>query len=837
MANGSVQLAPKRAEFLTTPPPYFDSQDWLNNLAVHELRHMAQFDKLTGGRHRPFPEEIYFAYMGIAVPTWFFEGDAVTIETALTNAGRGKQPNWIMPYRSQLLSDRKVSYSKAYFGSEKDVSIGYYQMGYLMASNIRAIYGKDIFNTLLTDITNRPLRLYPFSASLKKLTGKNTFEWYNDTKDKAIASWRAQQEQTAHRQYRSLNNINLFETNYFLPVRLNADSIISIRQTKADAPSIVLTDAHQNDAVLIRIGYQEQPWLSYSNNLVVWDEIRTDPRFRQRSYSVVCSYDLTSKRYRQLSHRTKYYSPSLSPSGEKIIAVTVDLSNKFSFVELNAKDGRVLRKIQPQENEILQMPSYNKDASRIVFVSVTEKGKSIRTMDLATGAVSTLLINLQQQLSRPVFSDDQILFNAHFNGIDNVYTINLLSGKIYALTAAQFGAFNASVSGDGKIIFNNYLSSGYNISETAMNMTEPGKNAFVYLGSETTAQENTGNVFDSIPNLEWKTEKYAAFSGLINFHSISPDVNSNDDAGLVLRSDNLLNTFHLYTGAYLNRSANRMEYSAGFALKAFYPVISAQYTNRPQQTYYPASAGIQRLRWRENIYTVKASLPFSFSALNDNFGIGLSMGTSYTKRYADQQLPINTDIQFPLEYSVTFNHATRTAQRDVAPRWGQFLAFSAFHLPPQGQLSGELFAFRSNFYFPGLYRNHSFSAALNYQKANGVYRYNNEIPEVYGYGQFNAISPLKNTLLLNYRFPLAFPDKELGSVAYIRNVRGGAFIHYENIGNETNMGSPKTFGIEFRSSMNLFRYLPVVDLGARLIFVNKKYNQDPLVEFILNFDL
>ncbi|MBY0542242.1 MAG: hypothetical protein K2P75_02465, partial [Sphingobacteriaceae bacterium] len=38
LANGFVQLAPKKSQFNTTPPQQFDSQDWLNNLAVHELR-------------------------------------------------------------------------------------------------------------------------------------------------------------------------------------------------------------------------------------------------------------------------------------------------------------------------------------------------------------------------------------------------------------------------------------------------------------------------------------------------------------------------------------------------------------------------------------------------------------------------------------------------------------------------------------------------------------------------------------------------------------------------------------------------------------------------------
>ena len=146
IANGFVQLGPKKSEFYTTPPQQFDSQDWLNNLAVHELRHVAQFDKLTGGKTRPFPELAYFAWFGLSLPIWFFEGDAVTTETALTNAGRGRQPSWIMPYRASLLEGKSFSYSKANFGSQKDLTPGYYQLGYLMSANIRTLHGKNIFD-------------------------------------------------------------------------------------------------------------------------------------------------------------------------------------------------------------------------------------------------------------------------------------------------------------------------------------------------------------------------------------------------------------------------------------------------------------------------------------------------------------------------------------------------------------------------------------------------------------------------------------------------------------------------------------------------------------------
>lgn len=154
------------------PSQQFDSQDWLNNLAVHELRHVAQFNKITGSAGFPFPEEVYFGYIGVSTPLWFLEGDAVSTETSLTYSGRGRQPSWIMPFRTSILEGKKFNYSKAYFGSEKDVTPGYYQLGYLINSNLQKNYGNNIGNELLSDLNKRPLRLYPFSQSLKKLRAK-----------------------------------------------------------------------------------------------------------------------------------------------------------------------------------------------------------------------------------------------------------------------------------------------------------------------------------------------------------------------------------------------------------------------------------------------------------------------------------------------------------------------------------------------------------------------------------------------------------------------------------------------------------------------------------------
>ncbi|WEK20606.1 MAG: hypothetical protein P0Y49_05570 [Candidatus Pedobacter colombiensis] len=838
IANGFVQLGPKKSEFYTTPPQQFDSQDWLNNLAVHELRHVAQFDKLTGGKAHPFPELIYFGWFGVSIPIWFFEGDAVTTETALTNAGRGRQPSWIMPFRTSLLEGKNISYSKAYFGSDKDITPGYYQLGYLMSSIIRTEEGKDIFNEVLTDIRKRPVRLYPFSNSLKKFTSKGSHEWFKETKATLKKNWAAQAVATPEKNYSSLTKPASYATNYFSPVRLSDNSILTLKQSKAEVTHLTLIDSNRKETHLLNIGYQEQPWFSYANELVVWDEVRYDPRYRQRSYNVICSYNLKTKKVKKLSSRSRLFAPSLSADGKKIIAVRFDLSNQCNLVELDAQNGNILFTYPNPQNLILQTPSFDASGNTVAYIGVSEKGKTLNTTD-RLGQTEELIPPTQQQLSRPVFINQQIAFNTHYSGLDNIYSIDIKTKKISALSAAKYGAFNPSFpKGTSTLLFNNFTQTGYDISEIPINPEQPGKNNFVYFGAAAEKQEHTGNVFTQIPDSAYTSKPYHALGNLINVHSITPVIEDEYRGGLQFDSDNLLNTFSAFAGAEYYRDLGRFEYNAGIVLKSFYPIISATYRNRPRRTFYSSNTSVMQGDWRENNIQVQAMLPISLNTLGDTYSFSLKAATSYTKRYMGENMPANyiTSLKFPMEYGFSFVHSMRQADRDIVPKWAQTLSLIYLHQPFDKQLDGQLFAFQSAFYFPGLLKNHSFMASFNYQNSNGVRRYDNEIPTVYGYNNIRAQNFLKNTLLFNYRFPFAFPDAEIGPLAYIRNLRGGLFCHYENLGIDTNLGEPKTYGFELRSSMNLLRYQPVIDLGARFVFVNKIYNQNPILELILNYN-
>jgi hypothetical protein len=843
IANGFVQLAPRKSEFFSTPPQQFDSQDWLNNLAVHELRHIAQFDKLTGGKAKPFPEDVYFAWFGASLPLWFFEGDAVSIETTLTRAGRGRQPSWIMPYRANLLSGKNYSYSKINFGSSKDVTPGYYQYGYLNVSSIKKQFTEDIFDDVLSDIRHRPLRAYPFSNSLKKFTGSGTKKWFRQTTELLNSEWEKQAAKSNTTNYPQINKPSKYATNYFLPVELPDGKILALKQSKSEASHFVLIDSTKKEQRLFGIAYQEQPWYSYSNNTITWDEVRYDPRYRQRSYSVICTYDLQTKKLKTLSKKSRLFAPSLSADAKKIVAVQIDLSNQSNLVELDVKSGEILKTIPNIENLILQTPAYDATGNLITYITVSEKGKALWITD-RVGKNRKLTNESQQQLSRPIFSNHEIVFNAHYSGIDNVYHIDTASKKINALSASKYGAFNASLTHGGDMIFNDYTANGYQIAKIILDTSklaairESDTSSFVNFSSATQVKKASTNVFETIPTATFESKPYHSLGNLFNVHSLIPTIANEYKGGLQLVSNNLLNTFDSFAGVDYHRDLNRFEYSTGFSMKAFYPILSATYRNRPRRTFYTQNRITRQGDWRENNLQLQASLPLTVNSFNDTYSFSLNTLTSYTQRYQIENLPstFTKTLNLPMEYNLSFTHSTRQAERDIAPRWAQILRISYLHQPFDNKLVGGLFAAEGFLYFPGIARNHSFLANFNWQNSWGIRRFDREVNAVYGYNNILAKSQMKNTFLLNYRFPILFPDLEIGPLAYIKNLRASLFCHYENIGIETNLSEPKTYGFELRSNMNILRYQPNVELGGRVVFVNQTYNQKPILELLLNYN-
>jgi len=845
-SNGFVQLAPRHSEFYATPSQEFDSQDWLNSLAVHELRHVVQIDKLTGSIQAPGFESLAFAFFGVSLPAWFFEGDAVLSETLLTEAGRGRQPSFNLYLRANLLSNRHYSYGKNYLGSLKDLTSGYYPLGYFMVTKLRRDYGDFILDTLLRQMANHPFRLYNLSKTSQKLTGLTTEMWYKATTNELTQLWTEQLNSMKHAEYSPLNKRNTnYAEDYLLPQRSYDGSLIALKHSKAHTSLLVQIDENGKEQTLLAIGIQQEPNMHVMKDKVVWDELRVDERYSKRTYNVICVFDLKTHKYKQITHKTRLFSPALSPNGEKIVAIEVDFSNKMTLVELDAKTGKILKQYANSDFSILQSPKYHASGSKIVYLKVRQQGTAIEELDLTTQAIQQKLAPEVSFIARPTYAGDSILFKAHYNGIDNIYQ---LSGKgISQLSTAKFGAYYPYFDEKNKkVLFSNFGPQGHDIAEFGLDTVQTQaistiKNTFVEYAAPLKSQDGAPIDFKQVPQNVFKSNRYSQVKNAFNFHSFVPILANNEftdelNLGIKAVSNNLMNTVDFYAGYVYNQGLRKSEYQAGITYKALYPILKLDFKDRARRTVYNDAP----ITWREQMSELSINIPFAFNHLDKHGTAGLEIATSYTARNqisgVPQGLMLPSSLAFPMQYSMYINQNTRRSTRDLAPRWGQNFLIAYEHLPFDKQLKGKLLSTQSLFFTPGLWRNHSFSASFNTQTIRGTaYDYALNIPTISGYNNLINTEFLQNTLLLDYRFPIAYPDWEIGSLAYIKRIRASLFADYENIA-ANKAFRPRSYGFELRADVNLLRfYLPNFNVGGKMIFTNEKSVKKPIFEFGINY--
>ena len=190
IANGYVSLAPFRSEYFLTPVLNnfeLGSINWPEALAVHEFRHVQQFNNFRNGVSNAafylFGESGLLVATGAAVPNWFYEGDAVYNETITTNQGRGRLPFFLNQYKSLWLSDKNYSWMKLRNGSLKDFVPNHYPLGYLLVNYGREKYGLDFWSKVTQDASAFRGLFYPFQKAIRRYSGVSYKAFRDDAFD------------------------------------------------------------------------------------------------------------------------------------------------------------------------------------------------------------------------------------------------------------------------------------------------------------------------------------------------------------------------------------------------------------------------------------------------------------------------------------------------------------------------------------------------------------------------------------------------------------------------------------------------------------------------------
>lgn len=860
-SNAFVTWAPKRMEFFTFPSPDMFPMDWLNELSLHEFRHVIQIDKTNQG----FTKFLSFmlgqqatGFVAGMMPLWFIEGDAVTAETNLSQSGRGRLPSFEMEMKANLLSnERDYSFSKAYLGSYRDFVPDYYSLGFQMVSYAREKYGEDYWTNALEYISRRPFLISPYYFYSRKVSGGGQSLLYQGTNSYLKNHWK---ENMNDRNPSNENTLNQRQSNtytsYSQPLILSDSLVLCLKSGLNIIPHFTILNSRGEEEIIFTPGSLVSGRFSVNNKNIVWDENVQDLRWKNRIYSVLKIYNFETGKRKKITKKSRVFSPSWSIGGDSIIALSNGTDYSNSLLIIRPSDGKILKKISSLNNSYLQTPVFIEKSGRIAVIASGSKGKEILIYDLNTSAWTSIFksghVNIDQLKSSGTF----LFFCAGFNGIDNIYSYNISDKKLRNHSNSRFGAFSPDVSSDMRYLtYSSYSSNGYDIVLKEFNpQNDPvyiwpdtiKEQSFVSVGKSPEIEETfkTGQIF------QYPVKPYSKVSHLFNLHSWAPywfnymDPNIHDPKvkpGITLISQNDLSTAFSIIGYERNNGVNY--FHTGFTYKGLFPVIdlSATYGGAPIVAKIKnVTTPIVNTNLNSN---VSVYLPLVLSSGKFITGmqpsIQFTYNSTYFYYYADQAYKRGVEFVEPRLYMYSYQ---RTSIRDLQPRMGFTLDTRISTAPFENEIYGNIRSLNMNFYLPGIIKNQGIRLKGEWQNQKvDSYYFPNILAMPRGYSPRTFIK--MNKYSADYIFPILYPDLSIGSIFYLKRFRGDMFVDYmdgiEKYLDAVNTSPPEHLlsqGIEIFADYHIFRFIIELTSGIRIIYLPHQNVYSTQVLFNLNLN-
>ena len=834
ISNGMVAWAPKRVELNAIPDQSIYPEIWYRQLAIHEFRHVAQFELLNQGLTKGIATIFGQHFLGALIgrfPVWLLEGDAVWHETRYGYSGRGRMSDFLMQPAAFLDENKKVKYENLFFGSYNYFVPDYYKMGY-----INVAYGymkKDkLWSRAFANTGRRPYTLVPVNRvlidafSMKK--AKFTIEamsYFKHRYDSINAAFSVYKDVLT-------SNSNDF-ISYEYPFTTSKKTIVALKSGMSYPSQFVEIDSLGVEHTLFNTGYVMERSVDVKNDILVWSENVNDIRWDNRSYSDVFMYNISEDRIYRISKNKYYYAPSISVDMKNILVVENGPDGVSRIKEIELATRKILKNIELDSNKMALSPKWLDD-NTIVFIQLDEKGKSIRSLSLN---------NLKQkEILKPAFVDiaslfikgDSLIYESCQGKKREIHAF-LLKEKIdKQLTDCRYGAFYPSVN-KNKLIFSEYTENGYKIKEVSLETMKWQTSLLVkvlkdpYFAIDTTGLSMLYSFKSAIVDSA-KAKKYHKMAHLFYFHSwapvyIDPNDPTNVLQGLSIMSQNALGTAITSLGYYKMVDDIYNTYYVDFSYSGLYPKLDLSYVATTQNYRISYS---ERALFSSQSFRPTVTLPFDFSLGKMNRKLVFTGCYSFDNYY---QLTDSKNYFQQKYYStyLQFYNLKRTSIRDLRPSLGfSTLVLRSFSL--HNDLKGKFYA-KTYVYLPGIMKHHSFVLAYEYQK------YDNYPLNVGTFGSSITLPVIFNKLDIydmsvfsaSYRFPLVYPDLRIGSLMYLKRIDLNLFANrYQNVG--------QTVGVDVNAESNIFRLPYPVNFGLRVYYSPnlRKFGYD-ILSFSINF--
>lgn len=844
VSNGFVTLAPRRSEWYITPSvdPELTNTEWLKTLSIHEFRHVVQFHKTRQGFNMAL--EILLGEVGQAIgvgltlPPWFLEGDAVGIETALTKGGRGRLPIFDRDLRTLLLSGKKWNYDKAHLGSYEDYVPSHYVYGYFYTSWLRNEYG-DLFLSKLVDESARnswnPLNFY---NAVNSLTGEKFEAFYEKVMRDLIREWTEREEKLELTPYTVYNLGKRYGwTNYHYPQLSSEGKVVALKRGLSFIDQFVLIDGKKEKTLFYPAALQNEYPYKLRQDKLAFFEWQLDPRWGFRDYSQLKIYDLKKEDFVLVKSRLKGRLAVLNHDADRVLYVEWAPEGEQTLVVLDVSGKELNRVPFPKEDVITSVDWLNKQ-ELVLVVKDRNDLKSLIKFNLESHEQEVLISKDMTNLGFVTVTEGQILFESPRSGIDNIWLYRKDGSR--QLTSSRFGAY-APVLHNSKLFYSDYSVEGMNVvsKNLAFDVEEKSDNSFYPIYKKFAVSENYEGLESELLNQEkFKSESYSRRGNAINLHSwmiLAPPLSNT--VTLAGHSRDILNNLSLSAGTVYNLSERTLEGFVSSAWSYYYPVfdLRAGYGGRRQEVVI----GGQQYEdtWEEGTLEAGLQIPWNFlqGRFTHNFNLrAFSKLIKVTNKVSDDATELNDGVLHSPGVELSYGVTSRLARRDINPSWGvNFLVRSeeAKDITGTGE-KGSLTTVDSRGYLPGFWHHHSFNHQLAYEKQrDDHYQFSSFILYPRGTRSFFLSEFTKYSG--NYLMPLFYPDYNLSRYVYFKRISLNLFYDELNGRLRSFPYRAASYGWESIFEMSFLRIMLPFGVGLRGSYIIEGLEKDSNYEVFL----
>ncbi len=783
--NGYVQLGPFRSEFFLTPDLNNFGQgsiSWGDQLALHEYRHVQQFNNFNNGLSKLmktlFGQEGYALAINAAIPDWFYEGDAVYHETVLTKQGRGRIPLFLNTYPSLWQGGKKYSWMKLRNGSFKDYVPNHYNLGYLLVNYGREKYGEDFWTKVTKDASAFKGLLYPFQVAIKKYAGVD----YKTFREQAFDFYKKNTERIAATRDEYLFPVKKnFVNNYSFPYAAGNDSLVYLKSSSRQRATFYIKDGKGEHKLKTRdISIDEQ--FSYRNGKIVYAAFETDPRWGWKDYSVIKVIDVQTGVQRKITGKSKYFTPDISADGSKVAAVQVDEKGRSELHIIDAANGQVIKTIHSSEINLFTDPKFIDENSLVTAVRLSDGKMALATAEIATGNTVRLTPPSFNVVGYPCVNNGIIYFTASYSGNDDVFALRMSDKKIFKITDGPLGNYYANA-GNGKITWSAFTAEGYQIkqmNEKDIVWNEIGSAVAEKLTDNISTKfsaEYSDVLLNKVQQRNFPVSKYKKGTKLLNFHSWRPYY-EDPIFTFSLYGENVLNT--LQTELYYLYNQNERTSAVGFSgvYGAWFP-----YLNFGTELTFNREAitGNKLRQWNQLDSRIGLSIPLQITSgqtfKNFNIGSNFIQRNEFNRDFFKDSLG-NTSFSY-LHHYISWSQQVQQATQHIYPRFAY--ALSAIYRHAITKYEGNQFNAGGSLYLPGLLSSHSLLLTGGFQQKDTLSQVSFGNRFAYSRGYTGRFFSRMWRLSANYHLPLLYPDWGFGNILYLQRIRGNIFYDFTKV--------------------------------------------------------